>query len=131
MISVELIRSMFIGTGILLLVLNFTFYVKKRIYEDLALVWVVASILEIVVGLLPFWDVKIGEVGIKIFIPLTAALSVSAIILFVVSASMSVLNKKNQELAMQVSLLNQENEMILKRVKKLEDCDEEKDTVCD
>lgn len=129
--SVELIRSIYIGTGILLLLLNFLFYVKKRIYEDLALIWVVASVLEIIIGVLPAWDVKIGEVGIKIFIPLSFAISVFAVVLFFVSASMSVLNKKNQELAMQVSLLNQENEMILKHLSKLEEKNEEKDSLCD
>ena len=128
--TVEVIRSIYIGTGIFLLLLNFLFYVKKRIYEDLALIWVVASILEIIIGLLPAWDVKIGMFGIKVFIPLSAAISVFAVVLFFVSASMSVLNKKNQELAMQVSLLNQENEMMLKRVSKLEEKNEEKDTIC-
>ncbi|MCR4674095.1 MAG: hypothetical protein K5675_03715 [Lachnospiraceae bacterium] len=130
MISVGLIRSMFIGTGVLLLVLNLSFYVRKKIYEDLALIWVVAAVLEIIVGVLPFWDVKIGVVGIKIFIPLTAVMSLATIILYVVSAWMSVLRKKNQELAMQVSLLNQENEMILHRLDQLEGAYEKEDSLC-
>ena len=37
-----------------------------------------------------------------------------------ISTQVSILMRKNQELAMQISLLNQENEQIMKRVQMLE-----------
>lgn len=41
--------------------------------------------------------------------------------LFYLSTQLSVLSRKNQELAMQVSLLNQENEMLLKKIQEVQD----------
>ena len=38
------------------------------------------------------------------------------ILMFLVTSTISVLTRQNQELAMQVSLLNQENETLVKRV---------------
>ncbi len=114
------IRLIYIITGILLFILNIVYYVKKKNYEDVALIWVAASVGFVILGVLPFWDWKIGEIGIKVFIPLSTALSIGAFILFFVSSTMSVLRKRNQELAMQVSLLNQENEAIIKKLEEIE-----------
>ncbi|MCR5546034.1 MAG: DUF2304 domain-containing protein [Lachnospiraceae bacterium] len=130
MISVGFIRCVFIVTGIILFLLDISFYVKKKIYEDLALGWVVVSVIEILLGALPVWRGGILLVDVKVSFILTLCLSILALLLFFVSALTSVLKKKNQELAMQVSLLNQENEMILQRLDKLEKSYEEKDTVC-
>ena len=114
------IRLIFIITGILLFILNILFYVKKKNYEDVALIWVLGSIAFVIFGVLPFWDYSLGEIGIKVLIPLSSALSIGSIILFLVSSTLSVLRKRTQELAMQVSLLNQENEAILRKICKLE-----------
>ena len=50
--------------------------------------------------------------------------------LWFISTQVSILKRKNQELAMQVSLLNNDYEKIIKELKKLEKEKYEKSTVC-
>ena len=50
--------------------------------------------------------------------------------LWFISTQVSILKRKNQELAMQVSLLNNDYEKIIKELEKLEKEKYEKSTVC-
>ncbi len=119
-----LMRLVLLGTGLLMMAVTMKYYIGKKIYEEWAIVWILVSLLEILLGvLLP------GRVFSRLS-PLMIALPLAELILFMLSARLSVERRENQELAMQVSLLNQENEMILYRLKKLEGSHEENDTLC-
>ena len=110
-----IIRILMVGTGILFLVLAFWAYTRQKLNDSMALIWVFVSIALVITGAVPAVSKHLSE-SLLIF-------------MFKVSKAVSVLSMKNQELAMQVSLLNQENERILHKLGIL--TDEKKDSVRD
>ena len=121
-----IIRILMIGTGILFLVLAFLAYTKQKLNDSMALIWVFVSIALVISGAVPAVSKQLSE-SLLIFMFIICLLLL--FLLFKVSKAVSVLSMKNQELAMQVSLLNQENERILHKLGIL--TDEKKDSVRD
>lgn len=121
-----IIRILMIGTGILFLVLAFLAYTKQKLNDSMALIWVFVSIALVITGAVPAVSKQLSE-SLLIFMFIICLLLL--FLLFKVSKAVSVLSMKNQELAMQVSLLNQENERILHKLGIL--TDEKKDSVRD
>ena len=119
-----IIRILMIGTGILFLVLAFLAYTKQKLNDSMALIWVFVSIALVITGAVPAVSKQLSE-SLLIFMFIICLLLL--FLLFKVSKAVSVLSMKNQELAMQVSLLNQENERILHKLGIL--TDEKKDSV--
>ena len=121
-----IIRILMVGTGILFLVLAFLAYTKQKLNDSMALIWVFVSIALVITGAVPAVSKQLSE-SLLIFMFIICLLLL--FLLFKVSKAVSVLSMKNQELAMQVSLLNQENERILHKLGIL--TDEKKDSVRD
>ena len=121
-----IIRILMVGTGILFLVLAFWAYTRQRLNDSMALIWVFVSIALVITGAVPAVSKHLSE-SLLIFMFIICLLLL--FLLFKVSKAVSVLSMKNQELAMQVSLLNQENERILHKLGIL--TDEKKDSVRD
>ena len=121
-----IIRILMVGTGILFLVLAFWAYTRQKLNDSMALIWAFVSIALVITGAVPAVSKHLsGSLLIFMFIICLLLL----FLLFKVSKAVSVLSMKNQELAMQVSLLNQENERILHKLGIL--TDEKKDSVRD
>ena len=121
-----IIRILMVGTGILFLVLAFWAYTRQKLNDSMALIWVIVSIALVITGAVPAVSKHLSE-SLLIFMFIICLLLL--FLLFKVSKAVSVLSMKNQELAMQVSLLNQENERILHKLGIL--TDEKKDSVRD
>ena len=121
-----IIRILMVGTGILFLVLAFWAYTRQKLNDSMALIWAFVSIALVITGAVPAVSKHLSE-SLLIFMFIICLLLL--ILLFKVSKAVSVLSMKNQELAMQVSLLNQENERILHKLGIL--TDEKKDSVRD
>ena len=121
-----IIRILMVGTGILFLVLAFWAYTRQKINDSMALIWAFVSIALVITGAVPAVSKHLSE-SLLIFMFIICLLLL--FLLFKVSKAVSVLSMKNQELAMQVSLLNQENERILHKLGIL--TDEKKDSVRD
>lgn len=121
-----IIRILIVGTGILFLVLAFWAYTRQKLNDSMALIWVFVSIALVITGAVPAVSKHLSE-SLLIFMFIICLLLL--FLLFKVSKAVSVLSMKNQELAMQVSLLNQENERILHKLGIL--TDEKKDSVRD
>ena len=121
-----IIRILMVGTGILFLVLAFWAYTRQKLNDSMALIWVFVSIALVITGAVPAVSKHLSE-SLLIFMFIICLLLL--FLLFKVSKAVSVLSMKNQELAMQVSLLNQENERILHKLGFL--TDEKKDSVRD
>ena len=121
-----IIRILMVGTGILFLVLAFWAYTRQKLNDSMALIWAFVSIALVITGAVPAVSKHLSE-SILIFMFIICLLLL--FLLFKVSKAVSVLSMKNQELAMQVSLLNQENERILHKLGIL--TDEKKDSVRD
>ena len=121
-----IIRILMVGTGILFLVLAFWAYTRQKLNDSMALIWAFVSIALVITGAVPAVSKHLSE-SLLIFMFIICLLLL--FLLFKVSKAVSVLSMKNQELAMQVSLLNQENERILHKLGIL--TDEKKDSVGD
>ena len=121
-----IIRILMVGTEILFLVLAFWAYTRQKLNDSMALIWAFVSIALVITGAVPAVSKHLSE-SLLIFMFIICLLLL--FLLFKVSKAVSVLSMKNQELAMQVSLLNQENERILHKLGIL--TDEKKDSVRD
>ncbi|MDK2809209.1 MAG: hypothetical protein PWP24_1946 [Clostridiales bacterium] len=104
--------------GCLLLFATFYAFSCKRFTEMMGLGWAGFSIVIALLGIIPglaVWESVAKLPGIELFF----ILFISAVVgIFSICMMLSSLAMKNQELAMQVSLLNQENERILKELSK-------------
>lgn len=117
-------RTLMVATGIVFLLWDFYSYARQKLNESMGLIWAFVSIALIVTGAVPALS---GGVSEWLLICLFIICLLLLFLLFKVTKAVSVLTMKNQELAMQVSLLNQENEKILHRLGIVSD--EKKDTV--
>lgn len=117
-------RTLMVATGIVFLLWDFYSYARQKLNESMGLIWALVSIALIVTGAVPALS---GGVSEWLLICLFIICLLLLFLLFKVTKAISVLTMKNQELAMQVSLLNQENEKILHRLGIVSD--EKKDTV--
>ena len=106
-------------TGVIVMVLTFLLHSAKKLTVNLAVAWEAIGIGLILVGTVPFfssWCYLLAR-GTMIAMFLVGGLTIWGG--FELSILISSLAMKNQELAMQVSLLNQENERILEELCKL------------
>ncbi len=127
------IRIGFALIGAALMLFSFWMNSFKKITVNFAVIWEILGFVMIGIGVIPAfskWTKLLGS-GTSL-----ALFCVGAIFLFEevrTGVILSQLMIKNKELAMQVSLLNQENEFIVKeldRVSKVLEEDDEKDPVC-
>lgn len=105
--------------GLLLLPTSFYALAKKKMTESMGLCWVFASIFLLIFGIVPglcAWSMWLSNLELAVLVLFAAG---AITFLFIISSMMSILFMKNQELAMQVSLLNQENERILGELEKI------------
>ncbi len=94
--------------GVVFMFITFRAYFRQRMTDTFALGWLSISLAVIIAGVLirKEWQEALP-------LSLLILLAVVMIVLFGISLSVSGLVMRNRELAMQVSLLNQENEQIL------------------
>lgn len=107
--------------GVMIMMMSFVFHAKRKLTVNLAVVWEFLGFALILIGAIPVFSswchlLAKGTV-IAMFVVGALALWGSYILCILISN----LSMKNQELAMQVSLLNQENELMLKEIEKLKE----------
>ena len=114
-----IIRIGLIAAGIILIVFGFWTHSIKKLAVNYAVIWGLLGIVMILVGAIPVlseWTAMMAPgTGLAFF-------CVGALILFTElqeSLVISQLNLKNRELAMQVSLLNQESERMMLELEEL------------
>lgn len=119
--TIMIVKIALIVTGIVFLILDFLAYAKQRLTENIGLGWGLFSTLLIITGIVINPDTMNGDVIYLLIFLLGLFL---LFVVFAICKTVSVLIMKNRELAMQVSLLNQENERILHELGILKDKDE-------
>lgn len=122
-----LICTTLISIGAFFLVLSVGSLARRRMTEPICLMWGFISIMLIVGGtFLHPTEIEnyISPIGALLLLNVVVCVLVGA---YFISVQVSILTRKCNELAMQVSLLNQENEYFLKLVKKYE----EENNICD
>lgn len=104
-----IMRLAWILFGIVFMIITFRAYFRQRMTDTFALGWLSISLAVIIAGVLirKEWQEALP-------LSLLILLAVVMIVLFGISLSVSGLVMRNRELAMQVSLLNQENEQVLR-----------------
>ena len=103
--------------GIALLVVDVISFVYQKITVGIELCWSAFAVVLILLGVVPGlsdWSKTIPIEAVPAFLLISLAIIFS---FFYLSCAISQLLRKNQELAMHVSLLNQENEIILQKLK--------------
>lgn len=115
-----ILRIIMIATGILLLCFTVSSLAKRRMTEPFCLTWGVVSMMLILAGILlrPVeWNRYISGTGMLLVLLIGFCVIYGA---FFMSAKISELMRRNLELAMQVSLLNQESRVLQERLAGLE-----------
>lgn len=109
-----------IGTGAVLLVIVLLSLTKRRMTEPFCLAWGLFALLLLLAGVLLHpkeLDRYISATGILLVLFLFYSILVSA---YSLSGALSVLIRKNRELAVQVSILNMETERLSRELADLE-----------
>ena len=117
----NILRLIMILAGIVLFGGVIVSLAKKRMTDTICLMWGVISFLIILGGIFlrPTQVNKyMSTAGIVLVILIIFCVAIG---LYFLSVQISILTRKNQELAMHVSLINQENEQLIKRIQALED----------
>ena len=113
--------------GIVLLIVDFISFVYQKITVGIELCWSAFAVVLILLGIVPGlsdWSKAVPIEAVPAFVLINLAVIFS---FFYLSCAISQLLRKNQELAMHVSLINQENEIILQKLKEsLSDKEEKK-----
>ncbi len=114
-----ILRIVMITAGVLIFMQTILSLAKRRLKEQFCLLWGVISLLLVLAGIL-LRPVTLTQYvsGTGMLLIIVAGGCVVCCLYFL-SIQLSVLSRKNQELAMQVSLLNQENERILAELEEL------------
>ena len=115
----DMLRVFVVVGGILLLLMDFVSYANRKMTESMGLGWVFFAFIMILSGALPIWPIDGTAEESSCFVPASILGFFVILGMFFLSQAVSQLIRKNQELAMQVSLLNQENERILRELGEL------------
>ena len=117
----DLLRVFVIVMGVWLLAMAVLSLAKRKMTEQFCLAWSIVSVLLVISGVLLNPSTLERYISMRILI-LILLITVGVVwILWFISTQLSVLSRKNQELAMQISLLNQDSEQILKKLDYLEE----------
>ena len=111
-----------VGAGILILTAAFFRYARRKMSDGFMMVWFAISIVVFLLGIV------LMVVGYSSAVIVTVVATVGALLLliiFVVSSMVSELMMKVRELAMQVALLNQENDSMLQQINKLKESEKD------
>ena len=119
MSTAAIVKACVILMGIGIMIVTFVLHAKKKLTVNLAVTWELLGIAAILSGAFPRfsgWSSRIG-LGSLVVLLITALLVLWGV--YQMTIQISSLLMKNQELAILVSLLNQENERILRELEKL------------
>lgn len=115
----QFLRLFMIISGVALFISVIISLAKRKMHETFCMAWGILALGVTVAGFV-LRPTEVGNlISFKGLVMLIAAFFVVAYLFNFVSVKISELMRKNQELAIQVSLLNQENERILKRLSEI------------
>ena len=116
----DLLTIFLIVMGIFLLVMAILSLAKRKMTEQFCLAWAIVSVLLVICGILIEPSELERYVSLRILILVFLITIGAAWTLWFISTQLSILMRKNQELAMQISLLNQDSERMIKKLEELE-----------
>ena len=111
-----------VGISMLIFIIAFLRYARKKMSDGFMLIWFVISIVVLVLGIVLIVN---GYSSGLVVAVLSTVCALLLILLFIVSSMVSELMMKVWELAMQVALLNQENDSMLQQINKLKESEKD------
>lgn len=114
-----ILQMIMIATGVGLFFITVNSLAKRKMTESFCLAWGLISLVLICAGIFlrpAGWSRYLSNMGMVLVLMIGYSVIYVA---YFLSGKVSELARKNQELAMQVSLLNQENQHILERLEQL------------
>ena len=121
MASGDILRLFVIAAGAYMLVKAVLSLAKRKMTEPFCLVWAILSCLMIIAGLL-LQPYQLDHYVSKRVLILILLMVLSAVWgLWFISTQVPILMRRNQELAMQLSLLNQDSEKLMKELKEIKE----------
>ncbi len=126
MLLMDILRLILAMTGVGLFAVTLSSLARRKMTESFCLTWGIVAAMMIIAGLVlrPY-----GIVSMLSPTALVVIVVVGYCILFgsfYITGKVSELTRKNQELAIQVSLINQENRIMMEQIEKLNTLLEEK-----
>ena len=106
------IKAGFIVIGAILIVFGFWSHSVKKLAVNYAVTWGLLGACMILMGLIPIFSTWTDKLGLGTALAFFCVGALFLVTEVQESIAISQLNQKNRELAMQVALLNQENEAI-------------------
>ena len=122
--EVVILKLVICMVGVLMMIITIASLAKRRMNESFCLAWGVISLMLILAGILLHpseLDQFISPIGLIIILIIFFS---ALYFVYFVSVKISTLSREKQELAIQVALLNQENQRIMERLGKLTDLEE-------
>ncbi len=116
-----ILRIAIIIVGALLCIIDFVSYCKQKLLDRFAFILAVLGIAQIIVGAVPALSEWLGMFAEWGGIVIVAGLVIVLWIIYSMCETITDLSYKNQELAIQVSLLNCENAQHIKTLNMLTD----------
>lgn len=119
MSEVFILKLVICLVGVLMMIITVASLAKRRMNESFCLAWGVISLMLILAGILLHpseLEKIISPIGLVLIL-----IIIFGVLYFVyfVSVKISTLSREKQELAIQVALLNQENQRIMKRLEQI------------
>lgn len=119
MVMVDILRIVMVLTGIFLFLMTLSSLARRKMTESFCLTWGLVSIILVLSGIIlkPYgMSALISDTGFVFVIIIGLCLVFGA---FYITSKVSELARKNQELAIQVTLLNQENRQMMQKLEEL------------
>lgn len=111
-----------VGLGVIILIVSFIRYAKKKLSDGFMMIWLVMSLIIFFLGI----TLMITRLSYATIVWVLAAICLLLLtVIFFTSSMVSELMMKVRELAMQVALLNQENDSLLQQINNLKEQDKD------
>lgn len=120
MASGDLLTIFLIVLGICLFVMAILSLAKRKMTEPFCLAWACVSVLLVICGILIEPSELDRYISLRVLILILLITVGVGWILWFISTQISILRRRNQEIAMQISLLNQDSERMMKKLEDLE-----------
>lgn len=120
MASGDLLTMFLIVLGICLFVMAILSLAKRKMTEPFCLAWACVSVLLVICGILIEPSELERYISLRVLILILFITIGVGWILWFISTQISILRRRNQEIAMQISLLNQDSERMMKKLEDLE-----------
>ena len=120
MASGDLLTIFLIVLGICLFEMAILSLAKRKMTEPFCLAWACVSVLLVICGILIEPSELERYISLRVLILILLITIGVGWILWFISTQISILRRRNQEIAMQISLLNQDSERMMKKLEDLE-----------